>query len=93
METKIKHNCEGQVFHQSGQISGWGNWKPCSKKASVEFEGKHYCGLHEPAKVQAKKDNRHEAFEADCKLRSEFRQWLTDNNCPRKFYTLGKVRL
>jgi hypothetical protein len=41
----------------------------CEKKATVEVDGKPYCGLHDPAKVQARRDANLTAFNAKFDLR------------------------
>lgn len=49
--------CQGQVFHASGMVRGWGRHIQCSKRATKEG----YCGIHHPdavAKRQAATEER-----------------------------------
>jgi hypothetical protein len=46
----------------------------CSAKASVERDGKFYCGRHDPVKCKAKSDARHTAFLAEVEVREKQRK-------------------
>lgn len=48
-----KHTCEQEV---------WGDWShhKCGKNAKYEHEGKWYCGIHYPPKVEEKRKKRRE---------------------------------
>jgi len=45
----------GMAFYRS---------KPCGKKAKVEVDGLHYCGVHDPIKVAAKRVERTAKWDA-----------------------------
>lgn len=34
-------------------------WVKCTKTGKVERDGKHYCGIHDPVAIKAKKDKQH----------------------------------
>ena len=55
-----------------------GAWRPrqCSKAAKVERDGKFYCGVHDPVRLQAKRDETHARWkaEADADRRRRDRQ-------------------
>jgi len=43
---------------------------PCSKPVRVEHDGQFYCTVHDPARVKARTDERHEALYQKAKERS-----------------------
>jgi hypothetical protein len=61
-ETKVEHRCCALV-HRAGLGSGF--FKSCGKRARVCREGGWFCGVHDPARKQAKQDEKYAALEAD----------------------------
>lgn len=47
--------CCARVFRND---SPWTKSEPCKKKATVERDGKHYCGIHDPVSRQEKQEAR-----------------------------------
>ena len=47
----VKRTCEEQIWVVSGY---WSHYRPCTNKAKVERNGKHYCGIHDPEAQKAK---------------------------------------
>jgi hypothetical protein len=45
-----------------------GGWRQshCMKSATVERDGKWYCGIHDPLKVQERNDKKHQAYLSRC---------------------------
>jgi hypothetical protein len=50
--------CSAQI-----KVDDW-HWGKCSKEATIERDGKWYCGRHDPVKVQARRDKSHAKYEA-----------------------------
>ena len=38
-------------------------FSPCSRRAKVERDGKHYCGVHDPERLKAKREERRVAWQ------------------------------
>lgn len=55
-----KHQCSGKVWHDL-------HYYPCSINATVERDGKWYCGIHDPVKVK----EREEKTDAEYRYRRE----------------------
>ena len=50
-----KRECSERAYHRLGI---WGQWDPCSRKATVERDGKWYCWQHDPERVAGDKEKR-----------------------------------
>jgi hypothetical protein len=44
--------CCEQIWHNEGN---WGGYHPCSRNATVERNGKHYCTQHDPEEVATRR--------------------------------------
>jgi uncharacterized Zn finger protein (UPF0148 family) len=68
--TENKHTCQARFYSQWSSTPS-----TCNKTAKMEHEGKHYCGIHDPVKKQAKRDEKHkewnDRYEASKKAREE----------------------
>ena len=56
----VKHKCCGSVCPPGSYRS-----YACGKNASLEHDGKHYCKLHHPPTVWAKRDARNAKWDAE----------------------------
>lgn len=63
--TEPKHKCEKMVFSDYRHC-------PCRNNASVEREGKWYCGIHDPEKIKKKREEQDKRWEEKYKERSEY---------------------
>ncbi len=45
--------------------SAWGNFYECSKWATVQRDGKWYCGTHDPEKVKARRAKAESAYTSE----------------------------
>lgn len=73
MNAKEKHQCSEQVYPNER----WGAFHPhrCHKNATVERDGKRYCGTHDPLVVAAKNEKR------DIEMRAK---WKRDADTRRR---------
>ena len=62
-----KRECSEKAYHHLGN---WGQWDPCSRKATVERDGKWYCWQHDPERVEADKKKRRASEDAKQNKRS-----------------------
>ena len=51
MSDKPKNKCQEKMY------SNW-SWYDCNKTAKMTHEGKHYCGIHDPVKRKAKREEK-----------------------------------
>ena len=43
----------------------------CTRKATVERDGKHYCTIHDPVRIQEKREARHKKWDEESKANGE----------------------
>ena len=54
--------------------------KPCGNKAKVEVDGLHYCGMHDPSRVAAKRAERTAKWEEE--RAKKLREWALSSAAP-----------
>ena len=69
-----KNKCEGSVYNPNGWLSS--RYRQCTRNATSEKDGKHYCGTHNPDAKKARDKKALAAWNAkwderDKKLRLE----------------------
>jgi hypothetical protein len=61
-----KKHCEGRIKSEFG----WAGTR-CNKTASLEHEGKHYCKLHHPPTIAAKREAQNAKWRAQWEARDK----------------------
>ena len=65
------HKCEGKVHGDYRDVSG--RVYPCSRKGTVERDGKWYCWQHDPERVRADKEKREGKWKTEQDIKT--RRW------------------
>ncbi len=71
MKKQPKHKCEGERQSSWRFTSGYAK---CGYNASVCYNGKWYCGIHDPLRIKAKQDVRDEMYKAKWAKSAEARR-------------------
>jgi uncharacterized Zn finger protein (UPF0148 family) len=75
-----KHKCQVEVWNRYHYRS-----YPCGRTAKAEKDGKHYCGIHDPAKVDAKRAER------EARYAEQKNEWRLQSAAPDMLEALQKI--
>ena len=83
VDRTIKYQCEARV------LDGWHS-RQCSKNATVERDGKHYCAIHDPVRIKEK----NEALRVKWKKEDEIKEYkfLANAYCKSKGLSLNDLK-
>ena len=74
-------------------FSGWSRYR-CSKNAKVERDGKSFCTIHDPVRIEEKRDKRHKEYQERANKKEEIREYNENaiKYCKSKGLTLEELK-
>ena len=82
-----KQKCEGMFWN------GFYNYQ-CSRNASAEVDGKHYCGTHNPIKIKERYEKKSKQWDKELAEKIEKREYeaASVNYCKKMNLTIEQLK-
>lgn len=92
--TKAKVNCMDNQCCKERHVGRWARRQRCTRKGSVERDGKLYCKIHDPVLVEEKRNKRNAEYQAKWDKEAEEREYvhLAVKHCKKLGLTIEDLK-